>query len=103
MAVKKKMKHECGNCADGGCGEKTFQHGIQVTYDPQTGICTEANYDMGNLHGEYTEYYDMDSGLIRTRGRYETGLKEGEWITYGTDGAMETIEVFSKGKKKKKK
>jgi antitoxin component YwqK of YwqJK toxin-antitoxin module len=110
MAVKKKAKkdkNECGSCAQ-GCGctgapgkSAAVYHGLYASMDPETGIFTEANYDNGTLNGEYTEYYDMDAEIIKTRGRYQDGKKEGQWIFYGKDGKALKVESYKHGKKSK--
>ncbi len=101
-SAKKGCGGQCG--CSGGCsgGEKAVYHGLYVSFDPETNLYIEANYEMGVLHGEYTEFYDMDSGLIKSKGFYKAGLKEGQWINYGNDGAVKKIEDFRNGKALKK-
>jgi antitoxin component YwqK of YwqJK toxin-antitoxin module len=98
-----KSKTECGSCGtDCGCGKPvTVYHGLYASMDPETGIFTEANYNNGNLHGEYTEYYDVDAEIIKTRGRYSEGNKEGQWISYSRDGKALKVDRFKHGKKLK--
>jgi antitoxin component YwqK of YwqJK toxin-antitoxin module len=106
MAKKKKESGCKPGCeCNGGCsgGEQNVYHGLYVSYDPDTKLYVEANYDMGVLHGEYTEFYDMDSGLIKSKGYYNAGLKEGQWISYNSDGAVKKVETFKKGKAAGKK
>ena len=104
--AKKKKKTSCSPQCGSGCGcgggcsggEKAVYHGLYASFDPDTNLYIEANYEMGVLHGEYTEFYDMDSGLIKSKGYYKAGLKDGQWISYGSDGVAKKIESFKNGK-----
>ena len=104
-AKAKAKKEKAGKCSpgcgcSGGCkGPESFYQGMYVSYDPETSLYVEANYDKGVLHGEYTEYFDIDSGLIKAKGSYVCGLKDGQWINYSKDGSAEKVESFLKGKK----
>ncbi len=100
-AVKKSAEKCSSGCGcSGGCkGPSVVYHGMYVSYDPETSLYVEANYDMGVLHGEYTEFYDIDSGLIKRKGNFVSGLKEGQWICYAKDGSAEKVEIYKKGKK----
>src|ERR1035437_458478 len=107
MAKKKKEKEkvcsaQCG--CSGGCsgGEKAVYHGLYVSFDPDTNLYVEANYEMGVLHGEFTEFYDMDSGIIKSKGYYKAGLKDGQWINYDNSGAVKKVDNFRNGKTVKK-
>ena len=105
MAKQKKQKGCSSQCGcSGGCsgGEKTVYHWQYISFDPETSLYVEANYEMGVLHGEYTEYYDIDSGLIKSKGYYMAGLKDGQWINYDSCGTVKNVENYKNGKVVKK-
>jgi antitoxin component YwqK of YwqJK toxin-antitoxin module len=90
----------CGSgCSCGGSDDRAVFHGLYASVDPETGVFVEANYSKGTLQGEYTEYYDMEAEIIKTRGRYEGGKKEGQWISYGKDGKACSVESYRQGRK----
>jgi antitoxin component YwqK of YwqJK toxin-antitoxin module len=103
-AAKAAKAHNCESCG-GGCsgpqaGPQGILHGMYISFDPESGIYVESNYDNGLEHGEHIEYYDIDTEFIKTRGNYFHGLKEGQWIHYKKDGAVEKIEKYVNGRKK---
>lgn len=106
-ALKKENRRECGSCdsCGGGCsgpngGTHDILNGIYISYDPETGLYIESNYDNGVLNGEYLEYFDLENEFIKVRGNYGHGLKEGQWIFYNKDGSADRVESYAKGRKK---
>jgi len=81
-----------------------------------------SNYKMGVLDGDYSETL-KEGDIIRTKGKYKNGKKEGKWITnrkegipekeitykdgeqdgetriYYTDGTVEEVAMYAKGKR----
>ena len=76
-------------------------HGMKVIYylppagDNSQRPMTVMNYNNGQLHGEYKEYFD--TGKLKTSGAYENNKKVGIWEGYHVDGGKMTLERFKEG------
>lgn len=110
---KKKIRYQTGKPAD--TLKKWYEHGqIRETgyFDPDTAL--KGFYRYAKKHyriisyydssgkqvvskgtGPYTAYYD--NGQLKEKGRYEQGLKTGEWIRYDTSGHIDYKETYRQG------
>ena len=76
-------------------------HGMKVIYylapegDKSQRPMTVLNYNKGQLHGDYKEYFD--TGKLKNSGTYENNKKVGLWEAYHVEGPKMTTERFKKG------
>jgi antitoxin component YwqK of YwqJK toxin-antitoxin module len=76
-------------------------HGMKVIYylapegDKSQRPMTILNYNNGQLHGEFKEYFD--SGKLKNSGTYENNKKVGVWETYHVDGGKMSLERYQNG------
>lgn len=76
-------------------------HGMKVIYylapegDKSQRPMTILNYNNGQLHGEYKEYFD--SGKLKNSGEYANNKKVGVWESYHVDGGKMTLERYKDG------
>lgn len=71
---------------------------FMIPYPPETGkvLRFEGKFIEDNPDGEHTWYWD--SGKIKDQGRYVTGRKEGDWISYDYEGMPFVTVTFKDGK-----
>ncbi len=55
-----------------------------------------SNYKMGVLEGDYSETL-KDNNVVRTKGKYKNGKKEGKWINNRNDGKPEKEITYKNG------
>ena len=78
-------------------------HGTKIIYylppqgDKSQRPMTVLNYNNGQLHGDFKEYFD--TGKLKTTGKYENNKKVGVWEAYHVDGGKMTLERFKDGKR----
>lgn len=60
------------------------RHGEWKSYTMDGSLLSINNYDLGNYHGPYFNYFP--SGEIRIEGAYDQGAEIGEWIIFDEKG-----------------
>ncbi len=78
-----------------------FQNNMNTTYyeNGQAQTVTEIDKKTNLPDGIYAEYYE--NGIIKTKGKYNKGKKEGTWKYYKTDGTFDTKEKYNDGELKR--
>ncbi len=76
-------------------------HGMKVIYylapegDKSQRPATIYNYDNGQLHGAFKEYFDM--GKLKATGTYDHNKKTGIWESYHVEGGKMNLERYKNG------
>ena len=71
-------------------------HGEYTVYNlPDMSIRIRSKYLNGNLHGQFTEYYD--DGKVYREGQYMGGNQNGPWKIYNEEGLLLTIVEYRQG------
>lgn len=78
----------------------SVEHGIDRSYDYQTGNVSERNYKDGRQHGSQVIYYSSNIGDFVERSTYDNGKKVGYYSETFTDGTIKKQGQYnSEGKK----
>lgn len=78
----------------------SVEHGIERSYDYETGNVSQRNYKDGRQHGAQTIYYSSNIGDFVERSSYEEGRRVGEFSETFTNGTIKKLGWYnSEGKK----
>lgn len=71
--------------------------GLWTDFDAQGNTWRESTYADGLLEGVVTEWESGAGGKPRTRTSYQAGEKNGEFLSYGTDGSLWLRGAYRRG------
>ena len=78
---------------------QNFQGNMNTSYYENGNPRVSAEMDGSIMDGIYAEYYE--NRIVKVRGRYRNGLKQGTWKYYKTDGTFDYKEKYIDGTLKK--
>lgn len=78
-------------------GERITYYGPEVTDTKTKLVLRKANYKDGRLQGEFIEYFP--DGVVKTKGRYSSGVYDGEIVKNHPNGKPMIIERWKRRKK----
>lgn len=65
-------------------------------FKPDTILVTHSGFDGKLLHGDYTVFYPNKN--LKEKGKFENGLKTGEWKSWFENGEVQSISHWRSGK-----
>ncbi len=73
-------------------------YGIWRTYYPSGNLKNVANYDEGDVTGEFYQYFDKKPRQLMVQANYDHDLLEGEYFEYWPNGAIKAKLHYKDGK-----
>jgi hypothetical protein len=78
---------------------RQFKDGVliaEIEYFQNGEIKSEKNFENGKLDGFYAEYYENNDNT-RIQGKYDQGIKIGNWYYWNSEGSCYRLERYDKG------